>query len=99
MINKLHPDGSDVEPYEYYAIEGETLRRVMRVMSEMSSGVTMSADRRRDLAQSVQNRLTEAILIDQQTLQELFDMVERKAREELRQAWIEGEDQKGPLDA
>src|SRR5215472_18819628 len=98
MSDKLRADGSDVEPYEYYAIEGTTLQRLMRIMSEMSSGVVMSTDRRRDLAQSVQDRLTEAILIDSQTLTQLFDIIEDKAHTELQRQWVEGTDQKGPLD-
>jgi hypothetical protein len=64
---KLRYDGSDVDPEADYAIEGTTLRRLLQIVGEMSSGVVMNADRRRDLAQSVQERLIEAVKLDPRT--------------------------------
>lgn len=61
MTDNLHYDGSDVDPDAYYAIEGTTLRGLLKIASEMSSGFRMDADRRRDVAQWMQERLIRSV--------------------------------------
>jgi hypothetical protein len=60
----LRYDGSDVKPNVFYAIEGSTLKSLLEIAQEMSSGVRMDADRRRDAAQWMQERLIQAVAFD-----------------------------------
>jgi len=60
-MSNLRYDGSDVDPNEFYVIEGSTLIGILKIASEMSSGFRMDADRRRDCAQYMQEQLIQAL--------------------------------------
>jgi len=70
---RLGYKGEGVIDHAFYAIEGTTLRRLLLIMSELSSGNRCDADRRRDLAQSVQDRLAYAELIPETVVTSWLD--------------------------
>ena len=53
----LQYDGSDSETGRCYYLESNTLRGLLQIASKLSSGDKIDADKRRDMAQWMQERL------------------------------------------